>query len=155
MTTQKTQNFSLKVFPEDLAKFREGAALMNMQHRDYFTLLVSPESTQKTETTPHDVDAKFSGIQSKLSALETMVATIMSGMVERERIPSFYEFRARFIAETNPTAPKTASEKFAFFLDVARKYHRKYDAWPDPSNRSAFGPGLDDQQLASWPTVPR
>jgi len=155
MTTQKTQNFSLKVFPEDLAKFREGAALMNMQNRDYFTLLVSPESTQKTETTPHDVDAKFSEIQSKLSAMETMVATIMEGMLERSRTPSFYEFRARFIAETNPTMTKPGSERFAFFLDVARKYHRKYDAWPDPSNRAAFGPGLDEQQLASWPPVPR
>jgi len=138
-----------------LAKFREGAALMNMQNRDYFTLLVSQENTQKPETTSSDIDAKFSAIQNKLSAMESMVATIMSGMVERERIPSFYEFRARFIAETNPTAPKSASEKFAFFLDVARKYHRKFDAWPDPSNRATFGPGLDDQQLASWPPVPR
>jgi len=155
MSTQKTQNFSVKVFPEDAAKFREGAALMNMSNRDYFTLLVSPESTQKTETSPPDVDAKFSEIQSKISAVESMVATIMSGMLERERIPSFYEFRARFIAETNPSAPKSASEKFAFFLEVARRYHRKYDLWPDPSNRAAFGPGLDDQQLASWPPVPR
>jgi hypothetical protein len=155
MSTQKTQNFSLKVFPGDVAKFREGATLMNMQNRDYFTLLVSQESTQKSETKPHDVDAKFSEIQSKISSMEAMITAIMSGMVESERTPSFYEFRARVIAETNPSPPRTASEKFAFFLDIARRYHRKYDLWPDPSNRAAFGPGLDDQQLASWPPVPR
>ena len=151
----KTQVFSVKVMPKDAAMFREQATALGLTNADYFRLLISPKSDQENLKTAAIDDKKLESLEGKMSSLESMVQSMMSDIIEHQRIPSFYEYRARHIAETNPTAPKSASEKFAFFLDVARKYHRKYDAWPDPSNRAAFGPGLDDQQLASWPPVPR
>ena len=151
----KTQVFSLKVMPQDAAMFREQATALGLTNADYFRLLISQKSGHGGLNTPAIDDKKLDSMDGKISSVESMVKAMMTNIIEHQRTPSFYEFRARHIAETNPTPPKTASEKFAFFLEVARQYHRKYDAWPDPSNRAAFGPGLDDQQLASWPTVPR
>lgn len=151
----KTQVFSLKIMPKDAETFREQATALGLTNADYFRLLISQKSGQESMNTPAIDDKKLDSLEGKMSSVESMVKAVMTNIIEHQRLPSFYEFRARHIAETNPSPPKTASEKFAFFLDVARRYHRKYDAWPDPSNRSAFGPGLDDQQLASWPAVPR
>lgn len=151
----KTQVFSLKVMPQDAAMFREHATALGLSNADYFRLLISQKSGQENLKNASIDDKKLDSLEGKMSSVESMVKSMMSDLIEHQRIPSFYEFRARIIAETNPTLPKSGSERFAFFLDAARQYHRKYDAWPDPANRAAFGPGLDDQQLASWPPVPR
>jgi hypothetical protein len=151
----KTQVFSLKIMPKDAETFREQATALGLTNADYFRLLISQRSGQESLNNPAIDDKKLDSLEGKISSVEAMVKSMMSDLVEQQRIPSFYEFRARIIAETNPTLPKSGSERFGFFLDAARRYHRKYEAWPDPANRAAFGPGLDDQQLASWPSVPR
>lgn len=151
----KTQVFSLKVSPADAAKFRQQASALGLTNADYFRLLISKKNGHESLNNPAIDDKKLVSLEDKISSVESMVKHVMTDLIERRRIPSFYEFRARFIAETNAAKLKSDSEKYAFFLDVARRYHRKYDLWPDPSNQATFGPGLNEQQLASWPPLPR
>ena len=152
MKTEKTQNFSLKVLPEDAAKFRENAALLNMQHRDFFSLLLSDEREQKKSGPVADEEFKI--LCAKVEKIEHMLSSVFDAIVAEKRVPSFYEFRARIIAETNAAPPASASAKYGAILEMARKYHLKYGMWPNPADSANFGPGLDEQYRQSWPPTP-
>jgi hypothetical protein len=152
---KKTYAFAVKITVDEADIFRKQAKTLGLTNADYFRLLIADDRQRKKFEMSQDTDVSLVQMERKISSLESLVSSLISSLNEHQRVPSFYEFRARKIVETRPAVPRCANEKFSLFLEIARAYHRECGIWPDPSDSIAFGPGLDNQQLAAWPSMPR
>lgn len=89
-------------------------------------------------------------IQMALNDSAAAFAALMTNLNEFLRIPSFREYRARDLAGNSIKRDGEAEE--IYLLRLAHRYFIQYQVWPDPEDKTKFGPapGAD---LAKFPRI--
>ncbi|SCC95172.1 conserved hypothetical protein [Thiomonas sp. X19] len=93
-------------------------------------------------------------LESRLAEQEEAFLSLIEHLREQVRIPSFSEFRARYLADLPLDQDIPGSSDAEQLLHVARAYWKTYGQWPQATPMRQFGRLPKGMPPESWPTNP-
>jgi hypothetical protein len=153
--------FTIRLDDLEMRQIERAARELGMQKTNYarFMLLngtLQPQKPQQSESADlgalREMHDMLRDIQESSKESARLFNELIAYLRERQRVPSFYEYRVRCIVE-NITRRDNESEE-QYLLRLARRYYVLYDRWPDPNDRKNFGPVPQGFDPRAWPAAP-
>lgn len=162
----KTTPFQIRLSPVELSILDQQARGLGMTKTAYARMLLVATKPEQSVTTSSaqvstqptfehaDVAERMGLLENRLAEQEEAFLSLIEHLREQFRIPSFSEFRARYLADLPLDQDIPGSSDAEQLLHVARVYWKTYGQWPQATPMRQFGRLPKGMSPESWPTNP-
>jgi hypothetical protein len=159
----KTLPIRIRLSPVEKQEIERLAKALGMTLSAYGRIaMMGRDASQNSPNAEEDRhDSGAAEIAERMGLLETRLAeqeeaflSLIEHLREQVRIPSFSEFRARYLADLPPEETIPGGSDAEQLLHVARAYWKTYGQWPQAMPMRQFGRLPKGMSPESWPTNP-
>lgn len=101
-----------------------------------------------------EIAHRIGSIEARIAEQEEAFLALVEHLKEQTRIPSFSEYRARYLADLPADQDIPGGSDAEQLLHVAQAYWRAYRQWPQATPQRQFGRLPKGMTAEAWPTNP-